>query len=445
MKQQFHTSGVMLIAQHQLAEMYSKGDGVAQDFKEAVKWYKKAAEQGFVLSQYSLGILYHTGNGVNKDFKEAEKWYKKAAEQGFARAQNNLAEMCEATGEMHKNPEKVLRLLFEAAQQGYALAQSALGKVFEGGLIGAPQNNVEAYYWYSLAAKDKSRLDEAADDNLVSEVAIRRETVGSVLTEEKRNEIQKQIDNWKPKRLASAGTGFYINETHILTNAHVVRRPDENGKLHEYDEVRINFRYVEEKSGSVDPEVDLALLVDQRGNTDDVATFRSYPVDFGEDIVVFGYPLSNVLSYRGNGTSGIVSGLTSTIDDSQPDNLFQHTAPIQEGNSGGPVLDCAGNVVGVVASSLNPNFVWHQNVNFAIKFNVIEEFLNQNEADYATFHQMIMSGGNATIIHRKTAAINKEEIYVRAEKFTVPVLCFMNERAESPLPVEEIGIDGLKL
>ena len=434
------------LAQHQLALMYHTGKGVKQDIKKAAKWYQRAAEQGLAESQFSLGLLYQMGNEVNQDFKEAEKWYQEAAEQGFARAQNNLAEMCEASGEVHKNPEKVLRLLFGAAQQGYALSQSSLGRVFEGGLFGVPKDKVEAYYWYSLAANDKIRLDEAVEDNMVAKVAARRETVGSMLTEEERNEIQKQVDNWKPKRLVSAGTGFYINKTHVLTNAHVVRRADERGRLvHEYDEVRINFRYVEEKSRSVDPEVDLALLVDRRGNTDDVATFRSYPVDFGEDIVVFGYPLSNVLSYRGNGTSGIVSGLTSTIDDSQPDNLFQHTAPIQEGNSGGPVLDSAGNVVGVVASSLNPNFVWHQNVNFAIKFNVIAEFLNQNEADYVTFQQMIISGENATIIHRKTAAINKEEIYVRSEKFTVPVLCFMNKRMESPLPVEEIGIDGLKL
>ena len=421
-------------AQHQLAEIYSKGEGVRQDFKEAVKWYKRAAEQGFAKSQFCLGLLYHRGNEVNQDFKESEKWYQKAAEQGFARAQNNLAEMCEANGEIHKNPEKVLRLLFEAAQQGYAPAQSALGRVFEGGLVGVPKDKVEAYYWYSLAVKDKIRLDEAVEDNVVSEVATRREAVGSVLTVEERNEIQKQVDNWKPKRLVSFGTGFYINKTHVLTNAHVVRYRDENGRLvHEYDEVRIDFRYVEEKSGSIDPEVDLALLVDRRGNTDVVATFRSYPVDFGEDIVVFGYPLSNVLSYSGNGTSGIVSGLTSTIDDSQPDNLFQHTAPIQGGNSGGPVLDSAGNVVGVVASSLNPNLVWHQNVNFAIKFSVIEDFLEKNNINYKD---------PISILARD---IDQKEIYVKAEKFTVPVLCFINKRMESPLPVEEIGIDGLKL
>ena len=49
---------------------------------------------------------------------------------------------------------------------------------------------------------------------------------------------------------------------------------------------------------------------------------------------------------EGNGTSGIVSGLLSTMDDVHPDNRFQHTAPIQGGNSGGPVMDTGGNGVG---------------------------------------------------------------------------------------------------
>ncbi|MDE0481701.1 MAG: serine protease, partial [Candidatus Poribacteria bacterium] len=172
----------------------------------------------------------------------------------------------------------------------------------------------------------------------------------------------------------------------------------------------------------------------------ETATFRSHPVDLGEEIAVFGYPLSNVLSYRGNGTSGIVSGLISTIDDLQPDNRFQHTAPTQKGNSGGPVLDAAGNVVGVVVSALNPFLRWkgdqiriedRQNVNFAIKFNVIKEFVEKNSVTgYAVAENL-------------SSPINLKEIYVKAEKFTVPVLCFVNKPEVEPLPFEEMGIDGL--
>ena len=431
------------LAQHDLATMYAR-DG---NFTEAVKWYQMAAiqvaaAQGVAESQFHLGLAYHKGDGVNQDTKEAAKWYQMAAVGGYASAQNSLSVLYSKGTGVPYSPEMASRLAFQAAQQGNAIAQANIGKAFAEGLEGLdaiPQDDVEAYYWYSLAIKDKASLDKAQYPNFASEASKALETVGSKLTKDQRNAIQKRVDEWKPRILHGSGTGFYINETHVLTNAHVVRWEDNYGREHEFDEVRIGFRYVEEKLGSVDSEVDLALLIDSSQNTE-TATFRRYPVDLGEEIAVFGYPLSNVLSYRGNGTSGIVSGLSSTIADAYPDNHFQHTAPIQGGNSGGPILDTAGNVVGVVVSALNPSLVWRngeieiadvQNVNFAIKFNVIEEFLQRNNVtDYA-------------MAEDSSSTINLKEISIKAEKFTVPVLGFVNKPDETPLPLEEIGIDGL--
>ena len=80
-------------AQHNLGYMYSEGLGVTQDYKEAVKWWRKAAEQGNANAQNNLGIRYLNGEGVAQDYKEAVKWYTKAAEQGIAGAQFNLGIM----------------------------------------------------------------------------------------------------------------------------------------------------------------------------------------------------------------------------------------------------------------------------------------------------------------------------------------------------------------
>ena len=82
-------------AQKELGVMYFIGLGVAQDSREAVKWYRLAADQGHPDAQNSLGYVYAIGMGVTQDYKEAVRWYRLAADQGHASAQNNLGVMFE--------------------------------------------------------------------------------------------------------------------------------------------------------------------------------------------------------------------------------------------------------------------------------------------------------------------------------------------------------------
>lgn len=62
--------------------MYSAGEGAPEDKKEALYWYRKAAEQGDAESQFKCGMMYNNGEGTEKDQQEALYWYRKAAEQG---------------------------------------------------------------------------------------------------------------------------------------------------------------------------------------------------------------------------------------------------------------------------------------------------------------------------------------------------------------------------
>jgi TPR repeat protein len=62
--------------------MYENGSGVVQDYREAVKWYKKAAQQGNASAPYYLGFRYYKGEGVVQDYREAHKWWNIAAAQG---------------------------------------------------------------------------------------------------------------------------------------------------------------------------------------------------------------------------------------------------------------------------------------------------------------------------------------------------------------------------
>ena len=78
------------MAQNNLGIMYSAGFGVEHDAIEAVRWYRRAAEQGHPGAQNNLGRMYQFGFGIDLDYTEAERWYRLAAEQGFPDALRNL-------------------------------------------------------------------------------------------------------------------------------------------------------------------------------------------------------------------------------------------------------------------------------------------------------------------------------------------------------------------
>lgn len=81
------------VAQYSLGVMYENGQGLPQDYVEAVRWYRLAAEQELYLAQNNLGVMYYEGRGVPQDYTEAFEWYRLAARQGDAMAQYNLGIM----------------------------------------------------------------------------------------------------------------------------------------------------------------------------------------------------------------------------------------------------------------------------------------------------------------------------------------------------------------
>ncbi len=88
-------------AQHALAAAYAKGDGVPQDYVEALQWIRKAADQGNADALFALGFMYLKGRGVQQDYVEALKWYRKAAERGSTRATRALYTLGAWFGEGH--------------------------------------------------------------------------------------------------------------------------------------------------------------------------------------------------------------------------------------------------------------------------------------------------------------------------------------------------------
>ena len=146
-------------AQYELGCAFFSGTlGVAKDEAEAVKWFRKAAEQNVADAQFSLGACYANGQGVTKDDAEAVKWFRKAAEQNLADAQYNLG-VCYDSGE------------------------------------GVAKDQVEAYKWWLLAAGQGN--DDAKYNMTIVENKMSREQIA---------EGQRLARDFKPRKVPSEGS-----------------------------------------------------------------------------------------------------------------------------------------------------------------------------------------------------------------------------------------------
>ncbi len=178
-------------------------------------------------------------------------------------------------------------------------------------------------------------------------------------------------------RPVSSGTGFVVAPGRLLTNHHVA-----DGCT----EMRARTASGAEMRATVtasDRQRDLALLTVQgNGDPGPPLAFRRAPeVRRGEGVVTYGFPLAGLLSSGPTLTTGEISALAGLGDNPRQ---FQISAPVQPGNSGGPLLDMSGHVTGVVVSKLNAQRVAQrtgdipQNVNFAVKGSEAIDFLRRN-------------------------------------------------------------------
>jgi TPR repeat protein len=150
-------------AQFQLGFRYDLGQGVTQDYKEAVKWYTKAAEQGSSAAQFNLGLMYYDGQGVTQDYKEAVKWYTKAAEQGSSAAQFTLGLMYYDGQGVTQDYKEAVKWFTKAAELGYADAQCNLGLMYYDG-NGVIQDYVQAHAWVNVSSANGNNNGQKGRD-----------------------------------------------------------------------------------------------------------------------------------------------------------------------------------------------------------------------------------------------------------------------------------------
>lgn len=182
-----------------------------------------------------------------------------------------------------------------------------------------------------------------------------------------------------PKGGAS-GTGFFVSrDGTLLTNAHVV---EDCTTIHATPD---GGKPLPARLIASDAANDLALLKVEHQPAG-VAGLR-IGARLGEPVAAFGFPLSNVLASTGNFTLGNITALAGIGDDSRH---IQVSTPVQPGNSGGPLVDHHGNLVGVVTYKLNAiktaaaSGDIPQNVNFAVKASIVASFLETNRVAFET-------------------------------------------------------------
>jgi uncharacterized protein len=413
--------------QNLVGYLFKEGLGVSANATEAIRLFRLAAKRGLAIAQCQLGVIYEQGLGVAPDKVEAVRWYQLAAKQGDPIGESLLASSLAEGRGVVKDHTRAIELLRHAADKGYAPAQVQLAFELER-YWGAARQPGAAYIWYRIASRRTTnpRLRDRATQGQ-----------NRLLPEFSSQEIifaRSTADNWKPigprlefgplgarpaptlgeasnppasPKAVSSGSGFFVShEGDLITDNHVIEGCRELRVAR--DDKSNTARVV-----GTDPAADLAILR-VPDIAAEVASFRTDLEKPGEAVIVAGYPLQGLLTSKASVTTGIISALAGPKEDK---NLMQITAPVQPGNSGGPLVDGRGTVIGVIVSKLNSLRVARatgllpENINFAVKADLVRLLFDKNGIKY---------DASPSTLEQLTTPEIAEKVF----KFTAMVQCF---------------------
>jgi len=406
-----------------LSTCYCIPNGTERSPELAFEWAKKASAYASPLAWFVLGSYYEEGFGVTADIEQAAVWYQKSAGGGNPSGQFSYAVLLQKGNGVSKDESLAVKYYRASAVQRNADSQYCMGVAHLKGL-GVSVSMPEGLAWLTIAANNGQAEAKAFISGIPALPAQLRDAVSnriSSLSDEIASSPQTRDgpEPWSsPKRNPGAalpgktvkwsGSGFLItSQGHIITNHHVAPPGTKIQVITLFGALSATILKTDEAN-------DLTLLkVD--GTFVPIALSTSSKVRLGATVATIGFPNTEMQGFSPKLTKGEISSLAGLRDDPK---YFQISAAVQPGNSGGPLFDSFGNVVGVVTAKINQRAAIAktgtiaENVNFAVKSIHLLAFLESTPEVFSQLPQPT------------TRTLSFEDVVAEAEKSAVLILAY---------------------
>jgi len=345
----------------------------------------RAAELGDSWAMVRVAAAYKEGKGTLKNIGKHSYWLLRSAEAGKVDSMTQVALAYVEGYGVQENPMEGLAWLYVAEFNKNPLAVELI-KTAE-----AKLNNS-----LILMAQDRAKV-------IMDLLKEGRHTSDSSLSGSLPSFLPSQVFPIKPKHESrGSGSGALVSSSgHVVTAAHVIKGAT-------YIEVVTPSGTYPATMLNVDDANDIALLKVDESFDSYIQIGRSSEVRLGQSVATIGFPNIGIQGHSPKVTQGMVSGENGIHNDIR---MWQISVPIQPGNSGGPLLDDLGRLVGVVVASLSLRAIQitgsvPQNVNYAIKGAYLEPLLSFHKVPVAekpaevpaSFQDMIASAQRASVL-----------------------------------------------
>ena len=334
-------------------------------------------------SMNAFALLLEKGSpDVPKNGARAFALYSEVAGQGNLHAKAKMAELMIDGNGVEADPTRGVQLLKEAAGDDLPYAQALLAVCLSIGK-GCEKDEEAAYFWAFLAAA-QSKIETYANlrDKLAEELPPAKRTKVAALCrnwlEKRKSDAEEDDADKAPDKAGGTGSGLiFSNSGLVLTNQHVI------AGCKKFTVITSTGEKLPATLVASDVKLDVAVLrltkpFKSTQFPAPPALVSSSRVKSGEKVFTIGHPLVGLLSTEAKYNEGSVSALSGMRDDR---NVMQISVPIQPGNSGGPLANTQGEVVGLIVATVNGSALLRQqdilaqNINFAIKADPILAFL----------------------------------------------------------------------